>query len=147
MTHNIGLMIEGAVAVLLLLTIGYCMLLNRRLKRFKADEQTLKATIAELVQATQAAERAVSGLKASARECDQTLGEKMRTAERLAADLTRQVEAGQGVLARLAQIAAVARPLTAAPAAPPQGRDPAATARAAQALVARARSRTNGMAA
>ena len=35
-------MIESLVAVLLLLTIGYCVVLNRRLKRLKADEQALK---------------------------------------------------------------------------------------------------------
>ena len=40
MNHSLGLMIETLVAILLLLTIGYCMLLNKRLKRLKADEQT-----------------------------------------------------------------------------------------------------------
>ena len=40
MSHSFGLVIESLVAVLLLLTIGYCMLLNRRLKRLRADEQT-----------------------------------------------------------------------------------------------------------
>jgi hypothetical protein len=140
-------MIEGAVAVLLLLTIGYCVLLNRRLKRLKSDEQALKATIAELVQAIEMAQRAVAGLKVTARECDQTLGERMRSAERLAVDLARQVEAGQTVLTRLAEIAVAARPITGASTVPAQKSDPVATARAAQALAARARSRTNGMAA
>jgi hypothetical protein len=39
--------IEGLVAVLLVITIGYCMLLNKRLQRLKADEKSLKATIGE----------------------------------------------------------------------------------------------------
>ena len=52
MSHSLGLVIEGLVAVLLVLTIGYCMLLNKRLKRLKADEQSLKATIGELITAT-----------------------------------------------------------------------------------------------
>ena len=56
-------MIEGLVAILLMLTVGYCMLLNRRLKLLKADEQSLRATISELVTATEIAERAVAGLK------------------------------------------------------------------------------------
>jgi hypothetical protein len=38
-------MIESMVAVLLLFTIWYCMILNRRLKALKADEHSLKATI------------------------------------------------------------------------------------------------------
>ena len=44
MSHSFGMVIESLVAVLLLLTIGYCMLLNKRLKRLKADEHSLKAT-------------------------------------------------------------------------------------------------------
>ena len=52
MSHSFGIVIESLVAVLLLLTIGYCMLLNTRLKRLKADEHSLKATIGELITAT-----------------------------------------------------------------------------------------------
>ena len=63
-SHGFGLMIESLVALLLLLTIGYCIALNRRLKRLRADEQSLKATIAELITATEIAERAVSGSEA-----------------------------------------------------------------------------------
>src|SRR6267143_377253 len=57
MNHALGLAIESLVAVLLVLTIGYCMLLNARLKRLKADEHSLKAVIAELITATEIAER------------------------------------------------------------------------------------------
>ena len=49
MSHSLGIVIESLVAVLLMLTIGYCMLLNKRLQRLKADEHSLKATIAELL--------------------------------------------------------------------------------------------------
>jgi hypothetical protein len=49
MSHSLGVVIESLVAVLLMLTIGYCMVLNKRLKRLKADEHSLKATIAELI--------------------------------------------------------------------------------------------------
>jgi len=59
MSHLLGIAIESLVAVLLVLTIGYCMLLNSRLKRLKADESSLKATIAELITATEIAERAI----------------------------------------------------------------------------------------
>ena len=40
--QRLRLMIESLVAVLLLLTIVYCVVLNSRLKRLKADEQALK---------------------------------------------------------------------------------------------------------
>ena len=34
-----GMMIESLVAILLMLTVGYCMLLNRRLKLLKAEKE------------------------------------------------------------------------------------------------------------
>ena len=87
MSNSIGLAIESLVAILLMLTIGYCILLNKRLKRLKADEQALKATISELITATEIAERAIGGLKLTVRECDQTLGERLRAAERFSASI------------------------------------------------------------
>ena len=78
-------MIESLVAILLLVTIGYCIVLNSRLKRLKADEQSLKATISELITATEMAERAVAGLKTTAHEAESTLGERLKSAERCCA--------------------------------------------------------------
>jgi hypothetical protein len=149
--HNFGLMIESVVAVLLLLTIGYCILLNRRLRRFKADEHSLKATISELITATEIAERAIAGLKVTVRDCDQNLGERLRTAERFAADIARQVDAGENILNRLSQIAVAARPLQDSPpsvqSGAPSPPDAKAMLAAAQAFAERARSRVNGLAA
>ena len=51
--NGFGLMIESLVAILLLLTIAFCVVLNSRLKKLKADEQALKGTIAELITATE----------------------------------------------------------------------------------------------
>ena len=155
MSHNFGLLIESVVAILLLLTIGYCVLLNRRLQRFKADEQSLKATISELITATEIAERAIAGLKVTVRDCDQNLGERLRTAERFAADIARQVIAGETILSRLTQIAIAARPgqdtVVASGAAPGDETTPPRDAKtmlaAAQAFAERARSRVNGLAA
>ena len=77
MSYGFGVIIEGLVAILLMVTIGYCSILNNRLKRLKADERVLKATIAELITATEMAERAVAGLRTTARECESTLGERL----------------------------------------------------------------------
>ena len=150
MSHSLGVVIESLVAVLLMLTIGYCMLLNKRLKRLKADEHSLKATIAELITATEIAERAIAGLKVTVRDCDQNLGERLRTAERFAADIARQVEAGEDILNRLTQIAVAARPQHDSPSsqqAPTSPPDAKAMLAAAQAFAERARSRANGLAA
>ena len=145
MNHAYGLIIEILVAVLLLVTIGYCILLNKRLVRLKADEQALKATISELITATEIAERAIAGFKLTVRECDQNLGERLRTAERFCADMDRQLEAGESVLDRLGKIVMATRPDYPAAAAPAS--DPRAMVAAAQAFAERARSRIGGRAA
>ena len=104
MTNGFGIIIEILVAILLVLTIGYCMMLNRRLKLLKADEQSLRATISELVTATEIAERAIAGLKLTVDECEIGLGERLRSADRFTADLDRSVAAGKDLLERLTQI-------------------------------------------
>ena len=109
MSNGLGLMIESLVAVLLLLTIAFCIVLNSRLKKLKADEQALKATISELITATEIAERAIAGLKMTVRDCDQNLSERLRAGEVLAGELDRQLDGGRQVLAQLAQITLAAR--------------------------------------
>lgn len=146
MSNGFGLMIEGLVAILLMFTIGYSVLLNKRLKRLKSDELTLKATISELITATEIAERAVVGLKVTVRDCDHGLGEKLRDAERFTADIGRQIAAGEDIYKRLAQIVTAGR-AGSADAAAPIAHDAQATVKAAQAFAARARNRTHGVAA
>ena len=151
MSNGLGLMIESLVAILLLLTIGSCILLNKRLKKLKADEQVLKATISELITATEIAERAIAGLKLTVRDCDSTLGERLRAAEHFSTEIVRQVKAGEEVLVRLTKIAVAGRGLGhqagGAPAPSPAAPDVKATAVAAQAFAARARLRLRGVAA
>jgi hypothetical protein len=162
-SYGFGVIIEGLVAILLMVTIGYCSILNNRLKRLKADERVLKATIAELITATEMAERAVAGLRTTARECESTLGERMMAAEQCCAELNRQVKAGDVVIERLARVVVASRKLgrgaagcccnrprlrhqrrKAAPAAPA---DPKAVAAAARSLADRLRERMGALAA
>jgi hypothetical protein len=145
-TYGFGFMIESLVAILLMLTITYCVILNNRLKRLKADEQSLKATIAELITATEIAERAVAGLKTTAHECDHTLGERLRTADRCCTELNQQIKAGDVLLKRLSRIVAAARPAE-GDSDPAAARDPKAVAAAAQAFAERARARLGPLAA
>jgi Domain of unknown function (DUF6468) len=109
MSNGFGFWIESVVAMLLLLTIVTCVMLDRRLRRFKADEQALKATISELITATEIAERAIAGLKLTVHECDASLGERLRSAERFSADIARQIESAEVVVDRLTRIVAAAR--------------------------------------
>lgn len=144
----LSLLVESLVAVLLVLTIGYCLVLNRRLKRLRSDEASLRTTIAELVTATTVAHRAIEGLRATVADCDATLGERLRHAERMTADLDRDLERGDEVLSRIQRIVAAMNVPGTEPEpepAPVAGRGHPAraadTAAAAQALASRARAR------
>jgi len=110
MNHSLGLAIESLVAVLLVVTIGYCMLLNTRLKRLKADEHSLKAVIAELITATEIAERAIGGLKHTVRDVNENLGGQLSAATHLSEHLKKQLAEGDNVVRRLSKIAIAARP-------------------------------------
>ena len=142
MSHSFGVVIESLVAVLLLLTIGYCMLLNSRLKRLKADEHSLKATIGELITATEIAERAIGGLKHTVRDVNENLGSQLNSATDMSRQLTKLLAEGDGVLRRISRIAVAARP--AEPEAPKLS---AAQSIAAAAQAFSDRRRPNGLAA
>jgi len=110
MSHVFGIVIESLVAVLLMVTIGYCMLLNKRLKRLKADEHSLKATIGELITATEIAERAIGGLKHTVRDVNENLGNQLTSAAQMSLQLKKQLAEGDNIFRRLSRIATAARP-------------------------------------
>jgi len=144
MSHSLGVAIESLVAILLMLTIGYCILLNARLKRLKADEHSLKATIAELITATEIAERAIGGLKHAVRDVNENLGNQLTSATEMSAQLKKQLAESDNVVRRLTKIAAAARP--------PEPEVVPATVSNAKAVAAAAqafseRRRSNGLAA
>jgi len=141
-THY-GFLIESMVSILLLLTILYCVRLNRQLRLLKADEQSLRATISELVTATEIAERAIAGLKATMRDGEQVLSARLDRSGQLSADIERQLTAGEELLARLTRIVSLGRP-AGEPAPTP---DAHAVAAAAQAFAERTRARMSGLAA
>jgi preprotein translocase subunit YajC len=149
MSHTLGIAIESLVAILLMVTIGYCMLLNKRLKRLKADEHSLKATIAELITATEIAERAIGGLKHTVRDVNEHLGSQLTLAEQMSQQLKKQLAEGDNVFRRLSRIAIAARPASAV-AEPEPDEVPAPSTAKAVAAAAQAfsdRRRSGGLAA
>jgi Domain of unknown function (DUF6468) len=154
MSHSLGVAIECLVAILLMVTIGYCMLLNKRLKRLRADEHSLKATIAELITATEIAERAIGGLKHTVRDVNENLGAQLTAATDMSAQLKKQLGECDGVVRRLSKIAVAARPTAAAldapepvPVAAPAAPVANARAIAAAAQAFSERRKANGLAA
>jgi hypothetical protein len=148
-SNGLGMIIEMLVAILLMLTIAYCMMLNRRLKMLRADEGALRATIGELITATEIAERAIGGLKVTARDCELGLGERLTRAEKVTADLDRKLLACKEVVEHMSWPPAAGRRTEEmsrrADAAPPpaqaQAQDAQAIAAAAQAFSERLRNK------
>jgi hypothetical protein len=109
MENMLGLLIESLVAILLVATIAYCAVLNQRLTKLRADETSMRTTIAELVGATHAAERAIVALRATVGHCEETLAERLGRAEAVSTTMAEQLGAGEQVIERITLIAKAAR--------------------------------------
>jgi hypothetical protein len=160
----IGIVVELAVIVLLGFTVTYCIILDRRLQRLRADETSIRQTVVDLGLATDRAERAIEGLRKTVSES--SLGERLKAAESISVDLEGTTRAGNEVLNRISGIVGSARaaiadaeermqPVTQREAAVSQPAAVAApvraslvdTAAAAEAFAERARRRMQGIAA
>jgi hypothetical protein len=104
-----GVVVEALVALLLATTIGYCVLLNHRLKKLHADRETLRKMVADLVEATTLANAAVGELKTAAIEADTALNARLEEGERLGVELANHITAGQQIMDKIAKITSAAR--------------------------------------
>jgi hypothetical protein len=105
----LGLIVESSVAFLLLVTIGYCMVLNRRLKKLHADRDTMRKMVLDLVKATDLANTAIRELKATAQEADTTISARLEEAEKLEMGLRSQLNSGKELIDRIAKITSAAK--------------------------------------
>ncbi|OAS24533.1 DUF6468 domain-containing protein [Methylobacterium platani] len=109
MSLIVSILADLLVAVLLVACIATSVSLGRRITRLKGDETAMRQTIGDLMIATESAERAITGLRTTLAECDRTLDERLRLAERTNADLAAQLQAGDEVLSRIGRIVSQAR--------------------------------------
>ncbi len=105
----VGMIVEITVIALLVVTIGYCVILNRKLARLRTGEQTMRETIGELVSATDNAQKAIVDLKEMSSETDRRLGHKLKQGDLLARELAARVGAGEAVVDRVAKLVSAAR--------------------------------------
>ncbi|MBN9333791.1 DUF6468 domain-containing protein [Devosia sp.] len=97
------------MAVLMALTLGYCVILNRRLARLHADREALKLMVGDLIAATTLANQAIKELKSTAVEADITLSSRLEEAERFGIELANHVNAGAAMMQRIVRLTNVAR--------------------------------------
>lgn len=105
----VGFAIELLVAVLLVATIVHCASLDRKLKRLKTDEAAMRDMVADLIGATERAERAVAALKTAVSQSEETLAERLGRAEALSREMAGQLGEGEEVIGRITKIAKAAR--------------------------------------
>jgi hypothetical protein len=109
MVFSLGMVVEGSVTILLAVTIGYCVVLNSRLKKLHQDREQFTKVIGDLVQATSLAKSAVMELKTAALEADTQLSEKLAETERFEQVLGEHVSNGQQLIEKIARITAAAK--------------------------------------
>jgi len=105
----LGFVVETLVAVLLATTIGYCVILNQRLKRLHSDRGELRQMVADLVAATNLANAAIKELKATAQQAERELEARLDEAEKFGVELASHISAGQQIMDKIVKITAVAR--------------------------------------
>lgn len=101
---SMGLFVESAVSVLMALTLGYCIVLNRKLARLHADRDALRLMVGDLVAATNLANQAIKELKATAVEADMTLSSRLEEAERFGIELANHVNAGTALMQKIVRV-------------------------------------------
>jgi hypothetical protein len=97
----LGFVADLIVAVLLVATIGYATVLNRRLAVLRGDRAQLETLIEGLTVATQRAEGGVAGLRAAAEDTGRQLEKRIEQAQGLRDDITYMLERGTAVADRL----------------------------------------------
>ncbi len=102
--NSVALAIELLVALLLMITIAYCWLLNHRLKSMRADEHLMRETVDELVAATEVADQSILSLRKALQNSESTLAKRIEEAHSVQNALDLQLDKGQGILQQFAQI-------------------------------------------
>lgn len=105
----LALIVEGLVAMLLVATIVYCIVVSRKLNNLKADQERLGDIVQELNQATQHAETAIGGLRATVDTANRDLGTRLDAADEIETKLANSMAEAGGVLSKLSAISQAAR--------------------------------------
>lgn len=98
---TLGFAIESLVAVLLAVTIGYCVLVNRKLSTLRSDQSELKSIVRELHRATDQAAQAIAGLRQSTAAAEESLGGQLDRVKMLDKQLRESIERGDALVAKL----------------------------------------------
>jgi hypothetical protein len=96
------LAMDVVVAALLVATIVYCFLLNRRLDSVRAGQGELRGLVAEFNKATERARASIADLRSASDDAGRTLQDQIAKARSLADELAFMAETGSKLADRLA---------------------------------------------
>ncbi len=94
-------LLDGLIAALLVATIVWSVVLNRRLKGLRRNQEELSNLIGALNQAAERAEAGIAALRANAEEAGASLQSSITQAERLNEELTYLAKRGSRLAQRL----------------------------------------------
>ncbi len=97
-----GMILEGVVAVLLVVTVGYCFVLDRRLQALRAGREELQKVVQDLNATIGRAQTTILDLKSNAGDTARILDERIAKAQGLADELSLMVQSGNSIAERLA---------------------------------------------
>ncbi|HEY2032325.1 MAG TPA: DUF6468 domain-containing protein [Rhizomicrobium sp.] len=98
---NLSLIVELGLSALLLATIVYCAILERRLSALRKGQDGLKDTIAKLNDAIVAAGSSMRMLKSTAAGAAETLDERISRGRSIADELSILTSAGERIAERM----------------------------------------------
>jgi hypothetical protein len=101
--------LELGLEVLLAFTLGYCVLLERRLAAVRRGQEGLSRTIGELNMAIAGAGASLRALKSAAGEAAQTLDERLKRARLHIDELSLLTASGERIAQRMESAAAAPR--------------------------------------
>ncbi|WP_420559147.1 DUF6468 domain-containing protein [Tepidicaulis sp.] len=97
-----GLILEGLLAVLLVATICYCYVLDRKLRALRSGQDGMRELIDALHKATDLAQRSVGQLHDTSRTAADHLDERVKRAREVGDEVTGKIEAGNSKAKALA---------------------------------------------
>jgi len=98
---SFSLILDILVAVLLVVTIGYAVALNRRLSLLRKDKDELEALTVKFAEATAKADASIHNLKGSTEKVTKELERGLEKAEALRDDLSFLIDRGGSIADRL----------------------------------------------
>ncbi len=117
---ELSLILDVVVAALLVATIGYAAVLNRKLRNLRANKSEFEAMIAEFNEATRRTEGSIQALRLAADQTAKALSVQVERGQALRDELTFLTSRADGAAERIASGGSSARPEVAAYAASPK---------------------------